>query len=55
MTVLITVFYKEKFFHCYSQQLQTLFQEWDRDVQKLKEEEENLAVGIRLSFITSFL
>ncbi|XP_004391222.1 synaptonemal complex protein 3-like, partial [Trichechus manatus latirostris] len=34
-----------------SQQFLTLFQQWDIDVQKAKEQEEHLTVSIRLGFI----
>lgn len=53
MTLLLMSFYRQKLYREYSQQFVTLFLEWDISVQKTKEEEEKLAVGIRLSFITN--
>lgn len=55
MTLFIIMFYRQKLYHEYCQEFLTLCQEWDMVVQKAKEEEEKLAVGIRLSFIINLL
>lgn len=55
MTVFSIMFYRQELHHEYSQEFLTLFQELDIDIQKTKEEEEKLTVGIRLSFIVNVL
>ena len=55
MTLLIITFYRQKIYREYSQQFLTLFLEWDISVQETKEEEEKLAVGIRLNFLINLL
>lgn len=55
MMVLIVMFYRQNLHLEYSQQFQTLFREWDIDIQKAQEQEEKLAVSIRLSFKISLL
>ncbi|KAF4008378.1 hypothetical protein G4228_020104 [Cervus hanglu yarkandensis] len=46
---------RQKLYREYSQQFLTLFLEWDISVQETKEEEEKLAVGIRLNFLINLL
>uniref|UniRef100_A0A8D1G4X6 XLR/SYCP3/FAM9 domain-containing protein n=1 Tax=Sus scrofa TaxID=9823 RepID=A0A8D1G4X6_PIG len=43
MMVLIVMFYRQNLHLEYSQQFQTLFREWDIDIQKAQEQEEKLA------------
>lgn len=55
MTLLIIMFYRQKLYDNYSQEFQTLFQEWRMDIQNTKENEEKLAVGFRLRFKITLL
>ena len=49
------MFYRQNLYLKYAQQFQTLFREWDIDMQKAQEQEEKLAVSISPSFKISLL
>ena len=55
LTLLFLMFYRQNLYLNYAQQFQTLFQEWDIDMQKAQEQEEKLAVSISPSFKISLL
>ena len=49
------MFYRQNLYLNYAQQFQTLFREWDIDMQKAREQEEKLAVSISPSIKISLL
>ena len=53
--MLFLMFYRQNLYLNYAQQFQTLFREWDIDMQKAREQEEKLAVSISPSFKISLL
>lgn len=55
MTIFVTIFYRKKLNQEYSQQFVTLFQQWEMDIQKTREQKQKLAVSIMLSFIINLL
>ena len=45
LTLLFLMFYRQNLYLKYAQQFQTLFREWDINMQKAQEQEEKLAVN----------
>lgn len=54
-TMLIIMFYRKMFHARYSKKFEPLFQQWEKDVIKVGQEEDSFAVSIGFSFVANVL
>lgn len=53
--MLISMFYRRMLHSKYSQMFVPLFQQWEKDVMKVEQEEESFVVGVGLNFVINLL